>query len=446
MGKKFRRRKQKLPQELVSLTIDSMSHEGRGVARLEGKTVFVDGALSGETVEAKYTNCRSSFDEVTTVNVLAPSSQRVTPKCEHAAICGGCSLQHFEGKAQIGFKQSVLKELFSHAEVNADCQWLEPLTAEQWGYRTKARLGVKYVAKKQSVLVGFREKGSSFLADINQCEVLLPKVGTLITELRELIVNMDGRDRYPQIELASGDGQTAFILRHLDPVSENDMQLWLEFAAKHEIELYLQPKGPTTIHKVHPKNTPDRLVYNMPDFDIKLQFHPSDFTQVNQAINRKMVKLAIELLDPQPDERILDLFCGLGNFTIPLATMSNYVVGVEGSEAMVERGFENAKLNHLDNVKFYAADLTQDNSDEPWALEGFDKVLIDPPRSGAIEVLRHIPKYEPKVIVYVSCNPATLARDAAELQNMGYTMTHTGVMDMFPHTAHVESIARFEKS
>jgi 23S rRNA (uracil1939-C5)-methyltransferase len=441
-----RSRRQRIPQEPVQVTIESLSHEGRGVARLEGKTIFVQGALPNENVSAKYTKTHKSFDEAVAVAVENPNEHRVTPPCNHADICGGCSLQHMDTTHQIEFKQSVLKELFEHAQVNEPDTWLAPLTADKLGYRSKARLGVKYVPKKGGVLVGFREKASSYITDIQSCPVLVDEVGQKIMALREMIATLDCKDSLPQIELAKGDSRMAFIVRHMKPLSEGDQSAWIDFCTQNEIDLYFQPKGPDTVHKVYPENTESRLQYKIKDFGVKLNFHPADFTQVNQSINQKMVKLAINMLDPQPDDRVLDLFCGLGNFTIPLATKAQYVVGVEGSEAMVERGFENAKLNNLNNVHFYAADLTKDNSDQPWALEGFNKILIDPPRSGAIEVLQHIPAYNPEVIVYVSCNPATLARDAAELNKLGYKMEQTGVMDMFPHTAHVESIAKFVKT
>jgi 23S rRNA (uracil1939-C5)-methyltransferase len=440
-----RSRRQRIPQEPVQLNIESLSHEGRGVARLEGKTIFVQGALPNENVSAKYTKTHKSYDEAVAIDVDNANEYRVEPPCEHADICGGCSLQHMDTAHQIEFKQSVLQELFEHAQVNEPDAWLPPLTADKLGYRSKARLGVKYVPKKGGVLVGFREKASSYITDIKSCPVLVDDVGQKIMDLREMIATLDCKDSLPQIELAKGDSRMAFIVRHMKPLSDSDQATWIDFCTKNQIDLYFQPKGPNTVHKVYPENSESRLQYKLNDFGVKLNFHPADFTQVNQSINQKMVKLAIDMLDIKPDDRVLDLFCGLGNFTIPLATKAKHVVGVEGSEAMVERGFENAKSNHLTNVHFYAADLTKDNSDQPWALEGFNKILIDPPRSGAIEVLQHIPAYAPEVIVYVSCNPATLARDAAELNKLGYKMVQAGVMDMFPHTAHVESIAKFVK-
>lgn len=441
-----RRRKRKpVPQEPVEVTIEKLSHEGRGIAHIDGKTVFVDGALPGEKILMKYAVVRGKFDEGYAEDVIEPSVNRVEPPCPKFDICGGCSLQHMASDEQIKFKQSILAEHFTHFGNIEPDEWLEPLQADTLAYRKKARLGVRYVVKKESCLVGFREKRSNFLAEIEHCPVLDKKVSDLIMPLREMIGSMDAKQSTPQIELAAGDTGLAFIVRHMEPMTNDDHQKWLSFAEANDIDLYYQSKGPDTIHKVFPEGGEERLSYQLADFDVTLKFHPMDFTQVNTSINRKMVSLALDLLSPQKDERVLDLFCGLGNFTIPLATRSKQVIGVEGVDTMVKRGYENAKLNQLENVDFYQADLQKDFSDKSWASQGFDKILIDPPRSGAQDVVEYIDKFNASRIVYVSCNPATLARDAGILKEKGYHLTKAGVMDMFPHTAHVESIAVFEK-
>jgi len=321
---------------------------------------------------------------------------------------------------------------------------LPPLTVPIWGYRRKARLGVKYVAKKAKVLVGFREKNGRYLADIEQCEVLHPKIGLLLSELQQLIFNLAARQTIPQIEMAMGDEECALVFRHMEILSDADKNQLIHFGQLHQLQIFLQPGGVETIYPLWPE-VPKPLSYALPDFDLELQFKPSDFTQVNVDINRRMVSYALELLAPTSEERVLDLFCGLGNFTLPLARRCKEVVGVEGDEPMVKRGYENAKLNNIDNVAFYAANLAADFSSAPWARQGFDKILLDPPRTGALEVIQHLPAFGASRIVYVSCNPATLARDAGVLASQGYRLIKAGVMDMFPHTRHVESIAVFEK-
>lgn len=429
----------------LELLIDRFSHEGRGIAYQDGKLIFVEGALPGETVRATCYAKHKKYDEYKTVEVLSASPDRVQPPCPHFDICGGCSLQHMSRDAQIAFKQSVLAEQFQHFGGIEPKEWLPPLVDEETAYRRKARLGVKFVIKKDALLVGFREKQSSFLADIQQCVVLDARVGTQLMALRECINGLQQRNVIPQIEVAIGDDEVALIFRHLEVLPETDINALTEFCKTRGWHLYLQPAGPGSVHKVVPVEGPDRLHYRLEELDLSYAFHPTDFTQVNAGINRRMMSLAMELLDPQPTDRVLDLFCGLGNFTLPLATRAQEVIGVEGSEAMAERGHENAARNHLDNVSFYAQDLTQDFSHQPWAKQGFDRLLIDPPRSGAEDVVKYLPRFGAKRVVYVSCNPATLARDAGLMAEAGYRLTKAGVMDMFPHTTHVESIAVFEK-
>lgn len=429
----------------VELEIDSLSHEGRGLSRVDGKRIFVEGALPGERVRAQYTFTHKKYDEARTLEILQVSPDRVTPPCAHFDICGGCSLQHMSRDAQIAFKQGVLAEQFRHFGGLEPESWLPPLLDEATDYRRKARLGVKYVIKKGELLVGFREKQSNFLADIRSCVILDARIGSQLLALREVINGLVLRDRIAQIEVAAGDDEVALVFRHMDPLPQSDVQALVAFSAARAWQLYLQPAGPDSVHRVWPEAGEDRLSYALPDFGLRLFFHPMDFTQVNAGINRKMLNLALDLLDPQPGERVLDLFCGLGNFTLPLATRAGEVVGVEGVQAMADRGMENARRNNLTNVSFYAQDLTQDFSHQPWAKQGFDRLLIDPPRSGAEEVVKYLPKFGAKRIVYVSCNPATLARDAGLLKDAGYRLVKAGVMDMFTHTTHVESIAVFEK-
>lgn len=439
-----RERTDRLPA--FTAVIDRLSHEGRGITHQDGKVVFVDGALPGETVEAKHSYVSRKYNEARVLAVKQASPERVEPFCPKFGICGGCSLQHMAPEAQIQFKQDVLAEQFRHFGGLSPDEWLPPLTAATRGYRRRARLGVRYVVKREEVLVGFREKRTHYLTDISGCPVLDPRIGEQITALRALFSGMAIRDQIPQMEVACGDDEVALVLRHMVPLPAEDLAAVLDYVKARDMHLYLQPAGNDSVHRVWPEQGEDRLHYRLDDFDATLAFHPMDFTQVNAGINQRMVSLALELLDPQPTDRVLDLFCGLGNFTLPLARKAAHVVGVEGAEAMVHRGYENARANGLDNVEFHAQDLTQDFSGQPWAKAGFDRILIDPPRSGALEVVKYLPRFGAKRVVYVSCNPATLARDAGELARAGYRLRKAGVMDMFTHTAHVESIAVFEKS
>jgi|SRR5690554_601207 len=440
-----RRSKKSLPKTPVELCIEKLSHDGRGIAYSDGKTQFVEGALPGERVLAVYTNQRSKFDELRAEQILEASPERVTPPCAHAHLCGGCSLQHLATEAQIRHKEQVMIEQFRHFGAVLPPQLEPPLRDDTEGYRRKARLGVRYVMKRDEVLVGFREKSSNFLTAIDRCVVLDPRVGERITELKELLRGLEAYRNIAQIEVAIGDEDVALVVRNLEPLAQGDLDALLDYAKARNLQLYLQPGGPSTVHRIWPEQGEDRLWYRLEEFGVTLKFHPTDFTQVNAGINRKMVTRALDWLDPQPTDRVLDLFCGLGNFTLPLATRAGSVVGVEGDEAMVVRGRENAEFNRLQNLTFYGADLQADFTREAWAKEGFDKILIDPPRSGALEVVQYLPKFGAKRIVYVSCNPATLARDAGVLVAHGYRLLKAGVMDMFPHTTHVESIALFEK-
>lgn len=440
-----RRRKKQLPETPVAATIESLSHDGRGIARLDGKTTFIDNALPGEQVFFQYTFMRRKFDEGRAVEILDPSPDRVTPPCAHSLICGGCSLQHLDPAVQIQRKQAVLAEQLEHFGGLRPDRWLEPLTGPVTGYRGKARLGVKYVDAKGDTLVGFREKRNSLIADLAQCEVLIPEVGHRFRDLRALINGLDCRRRLPQIEVARGDDAVALVFRHLDPLSPADQDALVAFCRENGLQCYLQPGNESTVHRVWPEEGEERLYYRHPQADVEMAFHPSDFTQVNAEINRRMVPLALDLLEVEAYHQVLDLFCGLGNFTIPAARRAAGVVGVEASDAMVRRGYENARRNGLENVAFHAWDLDSEPKGQPWARQRYERVLLDPPRSGALEMVRMMPQFGAEKLVYVSCNPATLARDAGELVARGYRLSGAGVMDMFPHTAHVESIALFDR-
>lgn len=440
-----RRRRKALPTEPLRCDVEKLSHDGRGIAHLDGKIQFVDGALPGEAVMAKMVSTRSKFDELRTVEVLEAVADRATPPCNFADLCGGCSLQHMSGDAQIAFKEGTLREHFAHFGGIEPEQWIEPMRSVDRGYRRKARLGVKYVHKRESVLVGFREKRTSFLADIDHCAVLDPRIGEQITGLRTLIHSLDAYQRIAQVEVACGDDEAALVFRNLDPLNDDDRARLIAFGQAQGLHIYLQPKGPDTVHRIWPEGGEERLHYRLDAFDLTMTFHPMDFTQVNADINQQMVARAVDWLDIQPGERVLDLFCGLGNFTLPIARRAGEVVGVEGDDAMVVRGRENAERNGIDNVRFYGANLQGDFTAEAWAAEGFDKILIDPPRSGAEEVCEYLTAFGANRIVYVSCNPATLARDAGVMVRNGYRLVRAGVMDMFPHTTHVESIALFER-
>ena len=440
------RKRKQLPETPEPASIESLSHDGRGIARRDGKTTFIDNALPGEEVMFKFTYMRSKFDEGKAVEIVQASPDRVEPPCQHSTLCGGCSLQHMNPDVQLARKEAVLREQLQHFGGLEPKEWLAPLTGPVTGYRSKARMGVKYVEAKGETLVGFREKRNSFIAQLRTCEVLIPDVGHRLSELRTLMHSLESRSRIPQIELAAGDDDVALIIRHLDPLPEADQQALVGFCQNLGWHCYLQPGNESTVHRVWPEDGEQRLYYSHPSAGVELAFHPTDFTQVNAEINRKMVPLALDLLDISPDHTVLDLFCGLGNFTIPAAKRAGKVVGVEVSQAMVERGYENARRNGLENLEFHAWDLSQDVSGQAWARQAYDRILIDPPRTGALEMVKLMPRLGASRIVYVSCNPATLARDAGELMALGYRLKAAGVMDMFPHTTHVESIAVFEKA
>ncbi len=440
-----RRRRNKIPEGLFKADIESLSHEGRGVAHIEGKTIFIENALPGEQVEFKYVSKRAKFDQGVAENIITANEQRIEPECQYFGYCGGCSLQHMTPDAQLAHKQSVLLEQFTHLGNVEPESVLPPLEGPSFGYRHKARLAAKHVIKKEKVLVGFREKRSPFVADITECKVLHPDVGLKFTALQQLIESLSIYNQIPQIEAAVSDNGTALVFRHLADFTDEDIAKLNAFEDEHQLKLYLQPGGYDSVERLNKSDT-DELFYKLDDHDITIYFKPVDFTQINVEINQKMLNLAIELLEPNKDENILDLFCGVGNFTLPLALKAKTVVGIEGDTGLVERAKINASKNNIENVEFYAADLAELDKSKKFMKGTYDKILLDPARTGAKEIIEALNIKNVKRIVYVSCNPATLARDAGILVNeKGFKLTKAGVMDMFPHTTHVESIAVFEK-
>jgi 23S rRNA (uracil1939-C5)-methyltransferase len=439
------RKKQPRPlPEPFSTPIDDLAHDGRGVAHRDGKTVFITGALPGEQVNCRYTARHSKYDEGRAEAVLAASPERVEPQCAHFGLCGGCSLQHLEAGRQLANKQDWLLDNLSRIGKVQPQQVLEPLVGPHWGYRRKARLGVKYVAKKGRVLVGFRERNAPYLADLQRCEVLHPRVGGLLEPLGQLVGNLSIARRVPQIEVAAGDEAIALSFRVLDPPTDEDKAQLVSFGQLHELQIYLQSGGNHTTALLWPEQ--GELIYRLPNQGLELAFLPYHFVQINADINRPLVDRTIALLALQATDRVLDLFCGLGNFTLALARHAAEVVGVEGDKDLVAWAERNAVRNRIDNAGFFAADLSQDLSDVPWLKTGYDKILLDPPRLGAAALIPPLAALGAQRIVYVSCHPATLARDAGDLvHRFGYRLTSAGVMDMFPHTTHVESIALFER-
>ncbi len=440
-----RRRRARLPEGEFEAHISGLTHDGKGVARVDDKATFIQGALAGEQVRFRYTGRKRSYDEGVATQVLQAAAERVEPRCPHYAICGGCSLQHMHPEAQIAAKQGVLMENLSQLGKVEPQAVLPPLRNDApWGYRRKARLGVKWVPKKGRVLVGFRERGSSKVADLSECHVLHPRVGKILPQLSELIDGMSIRDRVPQIEMAMDDERCVLIFRILDALDESDMARLRSFADEYDVVPYLQPGGPDTVTPLDPPGV--GLRYRLPSQDLEICFEPGDFTQVNSEMNRRMVDRAIDMLAPTADAQVLDLFCGVGNFTLPLARHAGQVTGVEGDAGLVQRARSNAHHNGLHNVDFFTANLYQALQPATWLERRFDMALLDPPRSGAQQVLSLLPRLGVETILYISCYPGTLARDAGELVHAhGYRLLSSGVMDMFPHTGHVESIALFRR-
>jgi 23S rRNA (uracil1939-C5)-methyltransferase len=449
-GSAAKKRQALAAMEPFIVRIEDLTHEGHGVARREGKAVFVEGALPGEEVRCAYTARRGRHDEARTLEVLAPAPERVEPRCPHFGICGGCALQHLDPTAQLARKQRWLLDSLTHIGKVQPERVLEPLTGPVWGYRRRARLGVKYVTKKGRVLVGFRERRGPYLADLRRCEILDERVGGLLEELARMIEILSIRDRLPQIEVAGGDAVMSLSLRVLAPPSEADLAQLRSFGERHGLALYLQPGGPDSVRALQDFSSPlaplrpkERAVlsYRLAD-GLELEFQPQHFIQINAALNRALVERTGELLEIGPEDRVLDLFCGLGNFTLALARRAREVVGVEGDASLVESAGRNAARNGIANAAFYAADLAGDLTGQLWIQCGYDRILLDPPRSGALELMPWLATLGARRIVYVSCHPATLARDVGELtQRFGYRLLGAGVLDMFPHTTHVESVA-----
>lgn len=441
-----------MDNNLFTVTIESIDVEGKGIARIDGKTVFINDVLPNEVVTIEIVKRKPTFDKGRLVEILQKSPERVTPECPNFGLCGGCSLQHIEFEAQVRNKQKVLLDNLKHiGKVNTEAV-LPPLLGKPFRYRHRARMSIRHVAKKGGVLVGFHEKGSSFVADMQECLNLPKHISDLIPILRNTMGQLSIYNKVPQVEVAVGDNVSVLLFRVMEPLSDNDEVIIKNFAdtystAEYPLQIWLQPKGPDSCYPFYPLDAP-KLSYSLPKFNLDMPYYPTEFTQVNPTLNQEMVALAMDLLDPKPDEAIADFFCGIGNFTLPIAISAKSVLGVEGSQQLVARALENAVHNKLENKTTYKmANLFK--IDQQWLqdLGKMDKWLIDPPRDGAAELIQSItPEIAPNRIVYVSCNPATLARDAATLVNIhNYRLTQAGVMNMFPQTSHVESIAVFEK-
>ena len=431
---------------IESLLIESLDQEGRGVARRDGKAVFIEGALPGETVNCSTYRKKPTYEVATLTGVLKESAMRVAPRCRYFGLCGGCSLQHLDARAQVAIKQRVLEDSLWHIGRVHPAQILPAIYGPEWGYRHRARLAVRHVPKKGGALVGFHEKRSSYVADMESCEVLPGRFSVLLRPLRDLVNALSIRNRLPQIEIAAGEEADVLVLRVLEPLAAADVERLRDFAGHHGVRLYLQPGGPETARPLSDEHAAE-LYYTLPEFDLKIRFGPTDFTQVNHAVNRVLVRRALALLDPQPGERVADMFCGIGNFTLAIARRGAIAVGVDGSAELLRCAAANADANGLSAAaSFVEMDLYRPDGGRLAGLGRFDRMLLDPPRDGAVEVVKALPDDGPRRLVYVSCNPGTLARDAAVLtQARGYRLSAAGVVNMFPHTSHVESIAVFDK-
>ena len=439
MSRRRRRQKRQEPREV---SIESMSHEGRGITHVNGKAVFVFAALPGEKVLMQVDQSRRKFDEASTLEVLESAPRRIEPRCAAFQLCGGCSLQHLDNDDQVEFKQQSLLQMMAHAGITPD-EIMPPLRGPAWGYRDKARLGVRYVPAKGRVLVGFRERKTSYIADMHRCEVLVPAVGDKLDAISQVIGELEARAQIPQIEVATDGNRLQLVSRHLAPLSDEDRGRLSEFARQHDFDLLLQPGGPQTVTPLYPESS-ELFLYPDRDRDLRIGFEALDFVQVNRDINRQMVAQAIEQLELNANHRVLDLFCGLGNFTLPLASRSASVTGVEVDAAMLERARVAARANGIDNTEYYSADLNTPDEDAEWMRQRYDRILLDPPRSGAQEIARGIGRFRASRIVYVSCQPSSLVRDAGMICEQGYRLRRLGVMDMFPQTAHIEAMAVFE--
>ena len=427
--------------------IESLDQEGRGVGHWQGKAIFVDGALPGETVEFAPYRRKPSYEFAKPSRILRDSAQRVIPRCPHFGVCGGCTLQHQDVRSQVAAKQRILEDALWHLGRVRPERMLPPIYGPSWEYRQRARLTVRNVPKKGGILVGFHERRRSFVADMTSCAVMPERISRLLPVLRELVSQLSVRDRLPQIEVACADPLDALVFRILRPLVEADEAAIRDFADRHGVAIYLQAGGPETARLFHPPNASDPS-YRIPEFGVTVHFSPTQFTQVNAAINRVLVSQAVRLLAPEPGDRVADMFCGVGNFSLAIARRGGDVVGMEGSEGLVRRATDNARRNGLtERCRFICADLFKITAPDLVALGRIDRMLIDPPRDGAIALVKALTETAPLRVVYVSCNPATLARDAAVLtQVQGYRLTAAGVVNMFPHTTHIESIAAFERA
>ena len=437
------KRLQMTPEEA---DIVDLTHDAAGVARIDGKTVFVADSLPGERVLLRRTHRQRKLDFAVTEQVLRASPDRVPARCAHYGICGGCVLQHLAPDAQLAFKQSQLLENLSRlGSVQAE-RLLDPLRGPAWNYRRRARLGIKLVPRKGKVLVGFRERASPFVTDLQECHVLVEPVGALLAPLGRMVEGLTIAARVPQAEVAVSDDVVALVLRVLDAPTPADMERLAEFEREHAVRIYLQPGGPATVAPLDPSRPLPALNYRLPEHGITVDFEPTDFVQVNGPLNRAMIARALDVLQPQAGETVLDLFCGLGNFTLPLARRTGQVVAVEGDAALVQRARANASRNGITNVDFHVADLFKDVAGLPWTRRHYDRVLLDPPRAGAREILPVVAGSGARRVVYISCHSGSLARDAGLLvREHGFRLTAAGVMDMFPHTAHVEAMAVFDR-
>lgn len=434
-------------REPETATIRSVTHDGRGIADLEGKTAFIAGALAGESVQFIRRKSHRNYDEAELLEVLQASPDRIKPRCEAFGRCGGCSLQHVTPQHQRDIKAATLRDNLQRIGNVEPTEWLPPMLGGEWNYRRRARLAVKHVPAKGRTLVGFRERHAPYITDMHRCEVLAEPVGDMIDALSELIGQLTIRARLPQIEVAVADNAIALVFRVLDPPTEPDKAALCAFAAEKGLRVYLQPGGLDSVTLLYPQAVPESLYYSLAEFDIRIAFEPIDFVQVNREINERMVRFALQQLHVGAEDRVLDLYCGIGNFSLPLARRAGKVLGVEGEASLVARAGDNARRNQLVNAEFRVADLSKLDGTESWVRAGWDRVLLDPARSGAAEVVSRMHLFGAERIVYVSCHPGTLARDAGTLvHDQGYTLESAGIIDMFPHTAHVESIAVFTKS
>jgi len=439
------RSRKRLSDQPFELDILSFDAKGLGMAMHGERNLHVYDALPTEKVVARYLFGRTQRGKAETLEVLEPSADRVEARCPHFGVCGACSLQHMSLDAQLARKQSVLMHFLKETGHVEPAMIYPPLTGPQWNYRRKARLSVRDVAAKDRVLVGFRERNGRFVADMNECHILRAEIADALPDLSQLIKTLDCRATIPQLEIACGDSQSAIIIRHLEELSVSDRESLRGFAKESGLAILLQPAGPDSIELLEPVDL--QLEYSIESLGLRFHFDPLDFIQVNGGLNQQMVNRALELLDPQAEDNILDLFCGLGNFTLALATRAGQVTGVEGSEQMVKRGRGNANLNGLNNVGFHGADLYRPTDSPPWPVADYNKILLDPPRSGAQDLLPWIAASKAQEVLYISCNPETLARDAGILVNQyGFSLEGTGVIDMFPHTPHSESIALFKRN